>query len=173
MILPRLVPLILQRLVPLILPRLVPLILLRLVLIASGKPSHTKSCLEWGAVFYLKLRNFVRYYFKQEVATLAVGWKSCACKRGDFTEYIPLVPGGHRKSCLFFINVLPTMTKWYKRYMEKVIRKHTRQAPRQFIGFLRLLSHWGLSTRDALFFCQAFFVLKQTKNQPKFNFVHN
>ena len=36
---------ILPRLVPLILPRLVPLILLRLVLIASGKPSHTKSCL--------------------------------------------------------------------------------------------------------------------------------
>jgi len=80
---------------------------------------------------------------------------------GDFTEYIPLVPGGHRKSCLFFINVLPTMTKWYKSYMEKVIRKHTRQAPRQFIGFLRLLSLWGLSTRDALFFCQAFFVLKK------------
>ena len=59
---------------------------------------------------------------------------------GDFTEYIPLVPGGHRKNSLFFINVLLKMTKCYESYMEKVIRKHTRQAPRQFIGPLRLWS---------------------------------
>ena len=59
---------------------------------------------------------------------------------GDFTEYIPLVPGGHQKNSLFFINVLLKMTKCYESYMEKVIRKHTRQAPRQFIGPLRLWS---------------------------------
>ena len=53
---------------------------------------------------------------------------------GDFTEYIPLVPGGHQKNCLLFINVLLKMTKCYERNMEKVIRKHTCQAPRQFIG---------------------------------------
>ena len=92
---------------------------------------------------------------------------------GDFTEYIPLVPGGHRKSCLFFINVLPKMTKCYERYKEKVTRKHTRQAPRQIIGPLGLWSPPGLSTRDAQFFPQAFFVLKQPKNLPKFYFIHN
>ena len=43
---------ILLRVVPLILLRVVPSILLRLVLIASGKPSQTKSCsysrIVWG-----------------------------------------------------------------------------------------------------------------------------
>ena len=62
------------------------------------------------------------------------------CTWGDFTEYIPLVPGGHRKNSLFFINVLLKMTKYYESYIEKVFRKHTRQAPTQFIGPLRLWS---------------------------------
>ena len=39
------------------------------------------------------------------------------CCWGDFTEYILLVPGGHKKNCVFFINVLLKMTKCYERYM--------------------------------------------------------
>ena len=58
---------------------------------------------------------------------------------GDFTEYIPLVPGEHRKK-ITVLYVLPKMTKCYERYMEKVTRKHTRQAPRQIIGPLGLWS---------------------------------
>ena len=68
------------------------------------------------------------------------------------------------KKKLFFINVLPKMTKCYERYMEKVTRKHTCQAPRQIIGLLGLWSPPGLSTRDAQFFFQAFLF----KNRSKF-----
>ena len=65
---------------------------------------------------------------------------------------------------LLFINVFLKMTQCYERCIEKVIRKHTRQAPRKFIGTLRLCSSWGLSTRDAQFFVlKLFFVLKKTK----------
>ena len=59
---------------------------------------------------------------------------------GDFTEYIPVVTGGHQKKLLLFNNALIKMTKYYERYMEKVIRKHTCQAPKQLIGPLRLWS---------------------------------
>ena len=86
---------------------------------------------------------------------------------GDFTEYIPLVPGGHQKSWLFFINVFPKMTKCYKRYMEKVTRKHTRQAPRQIIGPSGLWSPPGLSTRDTQFFFSSFFCFKTAQNSTK------
>ena len=60
--------------------------------------------------------------------------------REDFTEYIPLVLGGHHKNLLLFIIALLKITKYYEIYMEKIIRKHTRPAPKQFIGPLRLWS---------------------------------
>ena len=49
----------------------------------------------------------------------------------------------------------------------------TRQAPRQFIGPLRLWSSWGLSIRDTQFFSSSFFlfVLKHSKNIPNFFFI--
>ena len=61
--------------------------------------------------------------------------------KGEISQNIfRLVPGGHGKNSLFFINVLLKMAKCYESYMEKVIRKHSCQAPRQFIGPLRLWS---------------------------------
>ena len=56
---------ILPRLVPLILPRLVPLILLRLVLIASGKPSHTKS---WGGRQTKACLNYIMHLLKNPIS---------------------------------------------------------------------------------------------------------
>ena len=79
---------ILPRLVPLILPRLVPLILLRLVLIASGKPSHTKSCLAESKAYCINTdanhtgTKLSQYFFFLQIILIFMLTKECGSGSG-------------------------------------------------------------------------------------------
>ena len=75
---------ILPRLVPLILPRLVPLILLRLVLIASGKPSHTKSCLAESEAYCMNTdaNHTLSIIFVVQIFLILILTKECGSGSG-------------------------------------------------------------------------------------------
>ena len=102
---------------------------------------------------------------------------------GDFTEYIPHVPGGHRKNVLFFINVLLKMIKCYERYMEKaVVPSRSALSDLGLIAdlFENMLLNWssfglkspffGTDSPKSLIFTFSAFNMKQKKGE---NFLKN